>query len=181
MATNATLSPESLTTIRVKVAGLIGRYGLTDQDFEDLHQEVALYVLAQLPHFDPQRSSLATFVSRCCDRAITRILRARRAPKRRCARDYACTDELHGDGADGYGEELAHAVAQCEERQRDLRMDIAQVATELPARLRSLLQRLMSDSPSDIARKRGVARQRIAEDIARIRCVFVRRGITSAN
>jgi RNA polymerase sigma factor (sigma-70 family) len=180
MATNATLSPESLTTIRVKVAGLIGRYGLTDQDYEDLHQEVALYVLTQLPRFDPQRSSLATFVSRCCDRAITRILRARRAPKRRCARDYACTDDLHGSGDDGSGDDFAEAAAAREERQRDLRLDIEQVAAGLPARLRALLQRLMSETPSGIARESGVARQRIAEDIARIRSAFVQRGIASA-
>lgn len=180
MATNATLSPASLTTIRVKVAGLIGRYGLTDQDYEDLHQEVALYVLTQLPRFDPQRSGLATFVSRCCDRSITRILRDRRTPKRRCARDYACPDDLDEAGDGTASDDRAEAAALREERHRDLRLDINQVAAGLPARLRALLRRLMSETPSSIARESGVARQRIAEDIARIRSAFVQRGIASA-
>ncbi|MBA3546308.1 MAG: hypothetical protein H0T76_07495 [Nannocystis sp.] len=89
-------------------------------------------------------------------------------------------DDLHRPDLSANGDASAGEAARQVEHRRDLRLDFTTVGADLPERLRLLMHRLMSESPSEVAHARGVARQRIADDIALIRSACRRRGLTGA-
>ncbi len=75
------------TLIRVKARQLIRRPGFCRSDQEDVEQDLFLHLLGQAQHFDPDRSSLNTFIARVVDSAVAMLVRERGRIKRSPAGD----------------------------------------------------------------------------------------------
>lgn len=69
-------------TVHHHARRLIGRYGIVEDDREDLEQDLLLDLLCRLPHYDPAKSDRRTFVARLTVNCIRTIIEKRRAAKR---------------------------------------------------------------------------------------------------
>ena len=73
------LNEYARSVIRKKARQLIGKYGFTHDDREDLEQEMILDLLVRLPKFDPEKACLNTFVARIVDRKVSTMIRRQQA------------------------------------------------------------------------------------------------------
>jgi RNA polymerase sigma-70 factor (ECF subfamily) len=65
--------------IKHKARQLIGRYGLTIFDREDLEQELMIDLLQRMRHFNPAKAKKSTFMARIVERHVATLLEARHA------------------------------------------------------------------------------------------------------
>ena len=167
---------------------LIGRYGLTPDDREDLEQEMALDLLLRLPKFDPERACLNTFIARVVERRVSTIIRHRTAAKRDC-RSHVCSLDEPIPGVEGCSTRhdmisqgdcdlRVGRYGRSEVERLDLRIDVSLVLAGLPPELRALAERLCTHSVTEIARELGVPRSTLYETgIARLRKAFEDKGL----
>jgi len=157
------------TLIRIKARQLVGRFGFTKSDQEDIEQDLALHVLRKLGCFDPRRGSPNTFVDRIVQRRIISILRrryAQRADYRRTVPlDEALRDADHGK-CEPVDERAPHADA------RDTAVDLAETIESLDVEARELCRLLMQESVAEAARRLALTRAQVRTRIARIRRQF---------
>jgi RNA polymerase sigma-70 factor, ECF subfamily len=177
--------------IRHKARQLIGKYGFTWDDYEDLCQEMILDLLTRLPRFDPGKASLNTFVTRVVNRRVANLIRDRMRAKRDHRREGLSFDEQveqgdceieEGDGAGGQsnGDLLRDCQGHPEADGLDLRLDVSRAISSLPPDLKLLAELLLIHSIADAARELGVSRATLYEKgIAPVRRAFVTRRLTA--
>jgi RNA polymerase sigma-70 factor (ECF subfamily) len=175
--------------IRHKARQLIGKYGFTRDDYDDLQQEMMLDLLRRLGKYDPSKAGLSTFVARIVDRKVSTLIRHQRQEKRDYRRPICSLDaqvEDQDGQARGLDEVLSQdafddAVARHDRPQAerlDLRLDLSLVLDELPDDLRQLALRLQTRTVAEIARELGVPRSTLYEKgIARLRKIFEDKGL----
>jgi RNA polymerase sigma-70 factor (ECF subfamily) len=175
--------------IRHKARQLIGKYGFTRDDYDDLQQEMMLDLLRRLGKYDPSRAGLSTFVARIVDRKVSTLIRHQRQEKRDYRRPVCSLDAQVEDqdgqargldevlSQDAFDDEIArHDRPQAE--RLDLRLDLSLVLDELPDDLRQLALRLQTRTVAEIARELGVPRSTLYEKgIARLRKIFEDKGL----
>lgn len=175
--------------IRHKAWQLIGKYGYTRDDYDDLKQDLMLDLLRRIGKYDPDRAALSTFVSRIVDRKISNLIRHRRQEKRDYRRQ-VCPLDAQVEDQDGESRGLDEIVSQDayddevgrhdlpEAVRSDLKLDISQALDELPAELLDLAHRLQTKTMAEIARELGVPRSTLYEKgIARLRKIFEDKGL----
>ena len=79
------LTDYARTLIRFKARQLCRLHGFSRSDEEELQQDLWVAVVKQADNFDPQRSSLDTFIDRVVNTQVAMILRERRRKKRSTA------------------------------------------------------------------------------------------------
>lgn len=183
------LNDYARTVIRHKARQLIGKYRFTQDEYEDLKQEMALDLLARLSKFDRSKASLNTFIARIVDRRISTLIRHRTQGKRdyRCE---GCSLDEPIDDQDGSGARRGDALGQDdydlrtgrhsrpESERIDMRLDVSLVLSELPPDLRELAERLLDHSIAEAARDLGVPRSTLYDTgIARLRNAFEDKGL----
>jgi RNA polymerase sigma-70 factor (ECF subfamily) len=175
--------------IRHKARQLIGKYGFTRDDYDDLQQEMMLDLLRRLGKYDPSRAGLSTFVARIVDRKVSNLIRHQKQEKRDFSvRVLPLDAEVDGqDGEplgldevlsqDAYDDEVGgHDRPQFE--RLDLRIDLTLVLDDLPDDLRELARRLQTRTMAEIARELGMPRSTLYEKgIARLRKIFEDKGL----
>jgi RNA polymerase sigma-70 factor (ECF subfamily) len=175
--------------IRHKARQLIGKYGFTRDDYDDLQQEMMLDLLRRLGKYDPSKAGLSTFVARIVDRKVSNLIRHQRQEKR----DYTkqvCPLDAQVEDQDGQVRGLEDVLSQdaydqeVERHDRptadrlDLRIDLTLVLDDLPDDLRELARRLQTRTMAEIAREMGVPRSTLYEKgIARLRKIFEDKGL----
>lgn len=148
--------------VRSAAAVAMGYIHATDR--EDLTQEVLVAVLRALPHYDPSRASLRTFVE--CVVATRTAAAVRAACRLRTlhpldlAADY-CADPVSG--------------------RNELRIDVERVLGVCPADERRVALLLMEHSPCQASRILGVARSTLYLRICRLRLRFAIAGFGSGD
>ncbi|MFL5240597.1 MAG: sigma-70 family RNA polymerase sigma factor [Gemmataceae bacterium] len=157
--------------IRRKARLLVGRAGLTKQDREDLEQELALRLLQSLEQFDQEQGHLNVFITTVIERAISMILRARRAKKR----DAGVVRSLDRT-MDGTSAEPTCRQSDAQEL-LDLANDLAETIAIMPENLRDLAERLKTQSVSQTARDLGIPRSTLQGEIRRLRQIFENTGL----
>jgi len=175
--------------IRHKARQLIGKYGFTRDDYDDLQQEMMLDLLRRLGKYDPSKAGLSTFVARIVDRKVSTLIRHQRQEKRDYRRQVCSLDaqveDQYGEARgldevlsqDAYDDEVARHDRPEAER-LDLRLDLSLVLDELPEDLRQLALRLQTRTVAEIARELGVPRSTLYEKgIARLRKIFEDSGL----
>ena len=175
--------------IRHKARQLIGKYGFTRDDYDDLQQEMMLDLLRRLGKYDPSRAGLSTFVARIVDRKVSTLIRHQRQEKRDYRRP-VCSLDAQVEDQDGQARGLDEVLSQDafddevarHDRPRaerlDLRLDLSLVLDELPDDLRQLALRLQTRTVAEIARELGVPRSTLYEKgIARLRKIFEDKGL----
>lgn len=169
--------------IRLKARQLVGKYGFTESDRDDLEQEMMFDLLSRLLRYDAKRAGRKTFITRIIENKVASIIEYQGAAKR----DYRlCTcsldDRLVNDESDA--SERIDTVDQDDYlirtgRQsrpaaelRDLQINLAKIMALLHPDLRNLCELLMANRPSEVARALGVSRTTICRRLKRIRTVF---------
>ena len=173
--------------VRRKVKQLIGRAGFTQQDREDLEQELLLRVLQSLPSFDPKQAHRNKFVTAVVERHVATILRNKRAEKRNdhLVASINVTVEVEGMGA----VELAQTVSEDELAARlgrkrrsaedlaNLALDIATVIAAMPKEWQELAERRKTQSMQEISDALGIPRTTLNETMQLITARFKRAGL----
>ena len=142
-------------TVAIHVSRVIGRYGFTSNDRDDLAQELLFLIIQRAHRFDPKVASWQTFSSRLIANGIKGLIRYQLAIKR----DFrACT--LFGDhlipertAPDGHD-----TLAGTRPEDLILRIDVGRALLKLEPRTRRLAQLLMSETVTDAARLLSISR-----------------------
>jgi RNA polymerase sigma-70 factor (ECF subfamily) len=164
---NDDLSPFAKVIIRRKARLLVGRVGFTEQDREDLEQELALRLLRSLRLFNPERGHVNIFITTIVDREGDRILRERLTKKRyggAVTMDIASNGELNDP----------RPSDQC---RVDMANDMAEVMKRLPDDLYALAERLKIQPVSRASRDLGVPRRTLRDKVRRLRRCFEHAGL----
>lgn len=176
MAHPALTDPTTTALIERKIRSLVGTWGITPTDAEDIRQELYLDLLERLPRHDPAKAPITLFVAACVHRKIYNVLRARRTrfhgPERPCV-----TGE---DEASSGAAQMADAAERTARRQHgleDLRLDLGAALAALPEHLRLVAAQLMSSSPRKAAAELGLPHDRVYRYVAEIRAVFAQHGL----
>ncbi len=150
--------PIALRAAQVRSAACVATAGLPAAEREDLEQEALMWVWRALPHYDPSRSSLRTFIERVIANRFASLLRARRRQLR-----LVPLEDQHLATRDG--------IPMVE-----FRSDLQRVEGSLPECDRRLLPLLMEYNPTDASRELGIARSTVYQRIRRIRAAFADAG-----
>ena len=180
------LDPSVWRTISSKARALVGSYGFTSADCDDLRQEAALDLHVRLSRYDPTRSGRRTFVQRVVNNRFANIIAERTAS----CRDYrACVrsfDEPEGqDGLRRLGESLSAEDHQSRTGRRsmswvqhaELRADVEGAMALLAPELAAVARLLVSMGAVEAARRLNLPRCTVYRRIGRIREVFAAAGL----
>lgn len=162
MAHPALTDPITTTLIDRKVASLARSWGLSPADADDVRQEIFLDLLQRLPKHDPDKAPIALFVSACVHRKIYNLVRGMLAQRRSPVRDSVeRMDETMAATGARIDTSASDRAGDHEQHLRDLRVDLSAATRDLTDEERDLLQDLMSESVSDIARRTGRTRKMV--------------------
>ena len=172
-----------------KARQLVGKYGFTEDDREDLEQGMIMDLLERLSKFDCRKGCQATFVSRIIDHKASTIIRHRRQQKRDYRRQVCSLDDpipTEGGGAirrgatlsqDEYDLQMGIHSRSAEERQ-DLYVDVSLVISRLPPDLQHLAEKLKTHSITEVAREQGIPRSTLyGGGLAQLRRAFEDKGL----
>jgi len=173
--------------IRRKVNQLIGRAGFTQQDREDLEQDLLARVVQSSPRFDPKIAHGNSFVTTVVERHVVNMLRYRQAAKRDPRRITSLnvminvTDEGPTELAQTIGDRERDARLDCQRIREDeltqLAIDLADVIATLPECWQTLLELRKSRTMPEIAEEMGVPRTTFNDWMRRIRQRFEQAGL----
>ncbi len=144
--------------VRAVSAVVSGAIPVADQ--EDFEQEGVVACFRALPHFDPNRASLRTFIERVvATRLASVIRRTRRRPPS------VPVSRLSGFPVAGDAD------------RREVRMSIDCVLATLGDEDRDLVRLLLEVSPAEAGRQLGIPRSTIHDRILRLRQRFTQAGL----
>jgi len=175
-----------------KARQLLGKYGFTEADFEDLQQELLLHVLKHLPNFDSGKASIRVFVTTLIDKRIANLVEDQEADCRDWRRvERSLDDPVPDEGEDGedgmasFGDTISEdqgdarlgVARHSREDRADLAMDLARALQRLTPRDRQLCELLKEYTAEETARLAGVDRSHVHRRIKAIREVFTNAGL----
>ncbi len=183
------LDAYAVQLIRRKARQLVGRAGFTEDDQEDIEQDLTLDLLHRLPKFDSLRASLHTFIARVVEHGVARLIERQEAPMR----DYRrCTcslnDPIRDDRADGAErgdfisqEDYLKGIGQPALLLADgvaLKLDLERLLSTLPPELRDLMSRLDNGQTiAEIARDIGLSRGTLYDRMKELRLLAEEAGL----
>jgi len=158
------------TTIRLKVNALIGRHGYTEDDRDDLTQDLHLNLFERLQTFTPTKVRRTTFIVRAVDHRINDLIRAKYRPCRDARRQACLTDEE--DRPTNDLDSLPVGRSEDDQNALDLRLDLAPVLDRLSDRQRQICVMLVDHSREAIKRTLGLGRWVFDGEMRAIRSAF---------
>jgi len=169
-----------------KARQLVGKYGFTEFDKEDIEQDIYLHVLQRWSSYDRDEGHHHKFITAVIERYIVNFLRDRCATKRYEGEHKSLEMPLHAAREEkSIGESLTDSVADtrlCRERRSeveliDLRLDMQIVLDELPPRWREVLELRKSLTVSEISDQLEIPRTTINSWIRQVRERFAEAGL----
>ncbi len=147
--------------IQHKADQLVGRYGFTESDREDIEQELTLALLERWPQYDPARSKPCTFVAKIVDHKVADLVKRQRQERR----FRESIDLSHAD-------RLTETTCPSHEEEVDLRLDVETVLASLPPNYRELCERLKHESLLAASEHMGVPESTLRFWLTKIRQAF---------
>jgi RNA polymerase sigma factor (sigma-70 family) len=144
----------------VRAASVAKACGLSDDERADLEQDAALQVWRKLAVFDPNRSSLKTFIERIVANQMASAIRRLRALKRQAPPDVHLRTHVN-----------------CEADSVNLRIDVLRVLDGLRPDEQGICRMLADHSAVDVSRRAGISRATIYRIITHLRVVFTEAGL----
>lgn len=171
------------TVIKKETAKLRGRYGISADDLEDIHQDLHQQVWTKLAgKFSPDHPQYRAAVRRTVDSKIKDLIERRNAEKRRTNRDNLHLEALV-ESEDG--DELTFADSNDLERcmeiygdaqppwhtHRHSKIDVEAALASLPTHLRRLADAIefLNGNFSAVQRELGVTRKKLRCDLDKLR------------
>ncbi|MCK4873631.1 MAG: hypothetical protein KAS72_12990 [Phycisphaerales bacterium] len=180
------ISQYTRTLIAVKGHQLIGHYGFTRCDRDDLMQEFTIAVLEATGAWDETRGSRNTFDNRIVNRKIATLIRHRKRECRDYRRNGASLEEVSRD-EDGTPISLGEMLTDDADRRWndaasvsdriDLSVDLRRAVSVLKPELQRLCALLARGSAADAARALDVSRPTVFKWIRMIRDRFTELGL----
>ena len=162
-----------------KSRSLIGHYGFTSSDLEDIRQELAIDLFLRLASYDPKLASKETFIRRVVDHKIATIVEARSCQIRDWRR---CTTSLDQtiETEDGDTVSLGDLVAVADDGIRgfDLRLDIAKAMVKLTPEQQRLCEVLSLYDKKRSAKELGISRDTLYRTRSQVLRVFEAEGLS---
>jgi RNA polymerase sigma-70 factor, ECF subfamily len=163
-----------------KVTCLVSRASINRSDRDDLEQELKLHLVRRFGKFDPTIASWNSFVIAVVERYILTFLVMRR---RRRQMRFSSLEALIRTDVDSNNDNRTMVVSKewlgrdCDDpiMQCDLAIDVQHIIAHLPEQARHLCERLMSDSPAEVARQMQIPRTTLCS-----RILMLRNGFTTA-
>jgi DNA-directed RNA polymerase specialized sigma24 family protein len=156
--------PRVQKLIRRKAKDMVGLFGFSKNDREDLEQEFRLEILKQSALYDRTKSSVQTFSDRVIAHRIADLIAERQAQCRDWRRTVSLSDPLPGTEDDLPLEDCLDAEGSIDARKSacspqqeasDQRRDIQRFLSRLEPRLREFCMRLLRQTIAEIARETG--------------------------
>ena len=173
--------------IRRKINQLVRRSGFSQQERDDLEQDLLVRVLQSLPKFNPDQAHRNKFITTVVERYVANILRDRSAGKR--DRRGRISLNVMIDGGEEGPTELLQTIGDREldarlgrdRREEDeltqLAIDMAEVISTLPDSWQTLLELRKSRTMQQVADEMGVPRTTLNDWMRRIRQRFENAGM----
>jgi len=180
------MDPFAVRLICKKARQLIGRAGLSEEDIQDLEQDLMLDLLIRLEKYDSDRSRRNFFIARIIKCRIATLLEHRRSLRRNSALAVSLNDLItlqDGELAelcdllsnDGFLKSPARETS--ETKKNDLSIDLQLVMEALPPDLQDICSRLFDKNTSQIAREKRVSREKLYEKLDQIKEAFLKAGL----
>ncbi|QDU71066.1 sigma-70 family RNA polymerase sigma factor [Mucisphaera calidilacus] len=180
--------PFTVTFIRVKAGQLIKRSDFTSSDFEDLQQDMRLYLLEKAHLFDPDRGNLESFVTKAVNSCVGMILRRqdrlkRREEKKAVSLEGTMVEHEHEITALGDvlleddGQRRTRACPKSGIEHFELNEAVEHVMNKLDPDDRDLLLSISEHGLKETARRRGVSWRQITNTRDRLRKEFEKAGL----
>ena len=169
------LDDSVMRRIDYRIARLGRKYCLSVEDRQDIRQEFCLAMFRAGEKYDPERCPPERFVRMVLNRNYKHFVRklARADENRARSVDTMYFDDVEPD-LEYY---IPEPKGEDDLRLVDLREDVRTVMESLPEKLRDICLELMSDSPFEVARRRGIHHSAIYRAIVKLREHFARAGI----
>ena len=161
------LDPRVADLIRHKAKQIVGNYGFTRDDEDDLRQELAAHVIDGMRHHDPSRASSRTFADRIITSKLANIIEHATAKKRDRRKERAIDD-------------ASDSVWLDEDRSReqiDTATDVRQAMERLPEDLRQVAQLLSEHTEAEVIRRSGYSREQVRRMRREIQTLFRAMGL----
>lgn len=183
------LDAYAVQLIKNKAWQLVGRYGFTKADREDIEQDLTVRLLRRLPLFNPARSSLHTFMDRVVERAAAHLIEYQEAPMRDYRRTVCSLNErIEDDDAeenergdlvdqDTYRAQIGEPVVPMADSVA-LAVDLERLVAEARPDLRDLWHRITAGQTiAAISRETGIPRGTLYERMKELRKLAERIGL----
>jgi RNA polymerase sigma factor (sigma-70 family) len=181
-------NPFTVEHIRIKAHQLCRRTDFSQSDFDDLQQDMRLYLLRKAHLFDPDRGNLEAFVTNCISTWVAIFLRYRNREKRHETYKAVSLEgtpvEFNGDitslGAlllEEDGQRLTQAYPTSPTEQFELREALDHVMEGLDPEDRDLLKHVATHGVTSAARTLNVSRRQINNALIRLRSRFKKAGL----
>ena len=181
-------NPFAVTLIRIKARQLCRRSDFSKSDYDDLRQDMRLYLIKKAHLFDPVRGNIEAFVTNALCTWVALRLRYRNCDKRRESYKAVSlertTVECNGDittlgdvllEEDGRRRTQAHGISAVEHF--NLREAIEHAMQNLAPDDRALLVQVVEQSVRRTAKSRRVSYRQVNNAIERIRDIFKKMGL----
>jgi len=152
------IDPFVVQQAEIRASRMVGNFGFTRDDWEDLRQDLLVDYLERAPLFDSRRGAQRGFMF-----GVVRHRAARLAAEQRRRVQIL---------ADNGGSSRLQAAVN-----HDLRLDIAAIIARLPEHLRVIAELLLERTPREVASVTGKSRSRVYQMIAEIREAFREAGV----
>jgi len=186
---NVVSHPFTVSFIRTKARQLCGRSDFSWSDFEDLQQDMRIYLLEKAHLFDPARGRLEAFVNKAIRTWVAIQLRYRSRDKRRDSYKVLslertrveCDGEITSLGfvlleEDGRRLERNYSLSDLE--RFELREAIDHAMGNLDPKDREVLTHVAEHGVASTSRVFGVSRRQINNAVARARTHFEKAGLS---
>ena len=172
------------TFIRNEARKLIGNAGLTKSDLDDLCQELWVHVLTGLENFDSEKSSATTFILNIVKRRA-RTMRRDRSREWRRSESFSLDMEYNDEeeGVTSFHNKISpetnrlSSLHRSDVEQLELTMDVEQVISNLPIKLRRLCEALKTMGVKEAAKSLGINRRTVTRQIQIIRLHMKNHGL----
>ena len=177
-SSNPTIQPiDDYTMARIdfRVHQLRFQFDLSDEDQEDVRNDMVMELLTAFKRFNPTLAKRETFINRVLDRYVLYVMRQRCTQLRHASDTPLSFDEVASEfqptGNDPRQGQLS------EQDLSTLRLDMQSAITRLSKRDQHIARLLMVYSPSEVADRIGVHRCSMSRIIGRIRERFIKAGM----
>jgi RNA polymerase sigma-70 factor (ECF subfamily) len=156
------IDPFVVRQAEIRASRMVGNYGFTRDDWDDIRQDLLLEYVRRRPRFNPDRGD---------HRGFTYGILQNRAAKLAARRSRTESFKQFGPEADW------SRVASCGSSNLDLRLDVQAIVSRLPIHLRILARQLSEMDLADVRRQAGRSRSRVHQWIGEIRAAFIHAGL----
>lgn len=180
------ISEYTQTLISVKANQLVGHYGFTADNREDIEQDLLVAVLEAAPSWNARRGSRNTYDNRIVNRKVATIIRHRKRERRDYRRTGVSLDEVITDenGSPLTRGDVLSDDADCRSASGrsaadliDLAADLRTALERLDPELQHLYRLVITHTKAAIAKELGVSKPTVLKRCKAIRDHFSKLGL----